>query len=194
MSRMLVSLPLLAVMVLAVMPPAATAARQPGSMVLQKNRVIPVVLDNRLSSRSNRAGDRFEAHAVGNSRTGFPRNTTFVGVVREAIAKSGNQPGRLKLRFTEAILPDGRRVAIDAVPSSRTLAGRKQKSANAQKYALYGAGAGLLLSRNKLKGVLIGGGLGYLAGTMIKGKASDVDLSAGTELNIRLIQSVSIPY
>jgi len=143
--------------------------------------VIPVSLDNSLSSSNSRRGDRFTAtvRTTGNDYYGMlPSGTRVEGRVVTARAQRGNEPGLLELDFQRLRFPNGHTVAIDGDLVSLDNRGvirddngriRATGSARDQRvvYAGYGAGAGLLvglLTKKPLEGTVIGGVLGYLAG------------------------------
>jgi hypothetical protein len=165
--------------------------------LVEKYTVIPVVLDDPLSSRTAHIGQKFETHCT-TSSSGFPRNTTFVGVITQAQPRQGGQPGLLAAVFVEAILPAGQHVAIEAVPSSAEGVKLPEKQGSQAKKGATGTGAlaggalGALIGR-ELKGALIGGAVGAGVGAAATGKTTDVELKAGTNGYIMLTQSVWLP-
>lgn len=187
----------------------AQAQGRARNVVLPAGTVLPVALDDRLSSADAQRGDTFTATIRTNSGAYYgelPEGTTVEGVVQNARPHSGNTPGVLDLSFRRIVLPDGRSYAINgsliSLNSSavtRGAGGRIYAKPNHKNdkmaYVGYGAGAGLLLSiltnhgHNLLQDILIGGGLGYLYGQMgHKGSRnpSDVVLNPGTEMGVRL--------
>lgn len=169
--------------------------------------VVPVTLDSELSSKTARVGDTFTA-TVRSQRLGdseFPAGTKIEGVVVEASAHSGSEPGVLDLDFRNVLLPDGTRHAIRGeliglddnsvqtinqgrIVAKNTAGGKNDKL----KVIGIGAGAGYLLGKVLLKkdGVLsavLGAAGGYLYSQQKdKSKARDAMLPAGAQLGVKL--------
>ncbi len=173
---------------------------------LSPGTVIPVKLNTELSSNQAQAGDTFTA-TVDDSKQAYNsimQGATVSGVVRRATAQSGDTPGTLDLSFTRLRLSDGRTISITGSPASldtKNLTTRSdgvmiaKKTSKDQRltYAGYGAGAGLLVGlltgKNlKIEDILLGGALGYGAGSVLKSpqQVHDVDLKPGTEIGVRL--------
>jgi len=180
--------------------------------VIQDNTVIPVSLDDSLSSNESRQGDEFTATV---SRNGgdyynlFPAGTKIEGRVVAARAKRNDDPGILELEFTRLRMPDGKTYNIDARlvnlngngvsrnNDGRLIASGGDAKVDRNVYAGYGAGAGLivgLLTKKPLEGTIAGGLLGYLAGQSQKDRhdASNVHLAAGTKFGVRLMEDLAI--
>lgn len=195
-------------------PPAAsapaTATRTGDQISLDPGTVIPVLLNTELTSNHSATGDTFTAN-VDTSRAAYNslmRGATVEGVVRHATAHSGNDPGTLELAFTRLRLPNGDSYPISGTVTSldskdlqvggdgvlRAVKINKDQSAT---YAGIGAGAGALigiLSGGKIRfeDLLLGGGLGYAAGQLLKNtqQVHDVDLKPGTPVGVLLNQRV----
>ena len=190
--------------------PAAGAAvyRNGDQIVLDPGTVIPVTLNNELSSSSAQVGDTFSAN-VDTSRQAYNsamNGAVVEGVVRDVQAQSGNDPGMLKVAFTRLRLADGTAYVISATPTSldsknvttdssgflTAKAGNKKDQSLT--YAGIGAGAGALISllgggKLRIEDLLLGGGLGYVAGQILKQqqqKVHDVDLTPGTPMGVLL--------
>jgi hypothetical protein len=178
---------------------------------LDAGTVIPVKLNTTLSSKDNTKGDPFSATVRTDDNSdyaGLPEGTKVEGVVAMAQPKEGKNPGQLDLDFRRLILPDGRSytlrgslIGLDNKSVKRADDGRLIATPDHQNkrlvYAGYGAGAGLIigaLSKHTLEDTLLGGGMGYLFGSLQKGdsNARDVVLKNGTELGVRLDRSVSL--
>ena len=178
---------------------------------LESGSVIPVKLDNELSSNNTRKGDTFTASLRNDTDAEYyrlPTGTRVEGVVRDVRAKNGNDPGILDLDFRRLRLPDGHSYAIqgsligmDSKSVEKRSDGRLVAKPGHQNdrltYSGYGAGAGLivgLLTKHPLEDTALGGGLGYLFSSLQKGKSQvhDVDLKPGTELGVRLDSAVSL--
>jgi len=183
------------------------------AQTIASDTVLPVTLDNALSSNGSRRGDRFTAtvRTSGNDYYGMlPSGTQVEGKVVTARAQRGNQPGLLELDFQRLRFPNGRTVSIDGDLVSmdsngivRDNNGRVRATGNSRDqrvvYAGYGAGAGLLvglLTKKPLEGTILGGVLGYLAGQVQhdrgNGNPSNVRLSPGTQFGVRLSRDVII--
>lgn len=174
----------------------ASAGKQPAGQTIPKYTVIPVILDDTISTRKNRTGDTFEVHSYGSNCGGFPSGTTFVGVLTVTPAQ-GEHPGTGSAKFTSAILPDQCKVQIEAVPSTaegvknECKTGGKSKGKAQKKGALLGAGVGAIT--NGFKGAVVGGAVGAAAGSATKGKGKDIEIKAGTKGYIVLTKPATIP-
>ncbi len=180
-----------------------------------KNTVIPVKLDEPLSSNESRQGDRFTASL--DSTTGvygnLPGGTKIQGRVVTAKKQAGNEPGMLELSFDRLILPDGRTeelsgtlISLDEKELSKDSDGRITATGKAKDnravYAGYGAGAGVLvgiLSKDNTKGNitkgLLGGLLGLGAGELERNRKkgpSNVSLKEGTKFGVRLDEDLTL--
>jgi hypothetical protein len=203
----------LSVLSLSVTPTLALAQTQRARLAtLESGTVIPVKLQRELSSKNNQRGDTFTAvvKADADGYSGLPEGTIIEGTIREAKRKEGSNPGTLDLAFRRIRLSNGRAYdiegsvigldnkSVDRKSDGRLVAKPASKN-NRLVYAGYGAGAGLLVGllanrKLKLENVLIGGALGYLAGSLEKGKQEprDVTLKSGTEVGVRLDRSVTV--
>jgi hypothetical protein len=110
-----------------VLPTLVLAAQNPGSAAqipagqvrpsipLQRDTVIPVVVENNLTLSRLQEGDRFTAHV--DHDPDLPEHTRLIGRVYR-IRESRRRDLTVNLEFTDVILPDGSRHRIDAVPVS----------------------------------------------------------------------------
>jgi hypothetical protein len=180
------------------------------NMRIDADTVVPIRLNQPLSSNGSDVGDRFTATIDTNDGSydrGLPAATVFEGHVNVARAKTGNTPGVLGLAFDHARFPDGQRYAIHDSTigldsksveerNGRLIARPGARNDNLT-YVGFGAGAGALVALvtkgNVLTTTLIGGALGYLYGEIKKdpSKARDVSLAKGTRSGIRLTQAFS---
>jgi len=192
-------------------PANAAVYRSGDQIVLDPGTVIPVTLNDELSSSRSQVGDTFTAN-VDTSRDAYNsmlRGAVIEGIVRDVEPQSGNDPGTLKVAFTRLRLLDGSSAVINGTATSldsknltvdsngilTAKAGAKDQSLT---YAGIGAGAGALISllgggKLKIEDLLIGGGLGYAAGQILKQqqqKVHDVDLKPGTPMGVLLGNSV----
>lgn len=197
----------LAAAMTAVLIPGASAQTQ--VVRLSSGTVIPVRLNTTISSRDAQQGDTFTATVPADQCNEYdlPVGTEVEGVVRDVRAQEGNNPGLLDLGFNQMMLPDGRTepihgslIGLDTSSVNHTRDGRLIAKPDKQNkrlvYAGYGAGAGLIvgmLTKHTFEDTLLGGGLGYLFGSLQRhqSNARDVVLKSGTELGVRLDQRVS---
>ena len=188
----------------------AAVSKSAAAIRLDAGTVIPVTLDRQLTSNGNAKGDHFTATVKGDNASylGLPAGSVVEGVIREAKAKEGNNPGVLDLAFNHIRLPNGHSYAItgstiglDNKSVTKTSNGKivaKSSSRNNRlTYVGYGAGAGLLASvlsggKLHLENIGIGAGLGYLIGSLEKNRKhpNDVSLKAGTKMGVRLDRSL----
>jgi len=185
--------------------PSVSAAEMDRSLVLDAGTVLPARLNDTLSSQDSRRGDSFTA-TLNTNDSGYynqlPDGTRIEGVVQTARPQDGKDPGMLELKFQRLRFPDGRSVPIDGSligldnkSVTRTADGRLIAKPNHRNdrltYLGYGAGAGLIigaLTKHTLEDTLIGGGLGYLFGSLQKGNnnPSNITLKPGSQLGVRL--------
>ncbi len=188
------------------------ASAQTRTASLDAGAVLPVKLDDALSSNNSRKGDTFTATIRNDADTEYyrlPTGTRVEGVVRDARPKQDKDPGVLDLEFRRLRFPDGKSYAIEG-----SLIGLDSKSVEKRSdgrlvakpghtndrltYVGYGAGAGLivgLLTKHGIEDTVIGGGLGYLFGSLQKGgnnTPNNVSLKQGTELGVRLDHQVTL--
>lgn len=180
-----------------------------GSITVPANAVVPVTLDQTLSSATARVGDTFTA-TVKSEQEGdseFPVGTQLRGRVTEVRVKTDGSPGILGLEFYEAILPNNRNVALrgdlislDGDNVTRQSDGRiiaaPGKGGTDVKVVGIGAAAGFVLGKvldkNSLITSILGAAGGYLYDrSRDKGKEREAVVSSGTTLGVRLTQSVT---
>lgn len=184
------------------------------ALTLSSGTVIPVKLNATLNSKEARKGDTFTATVTkfkdADETEGLPVGTKVEGVIRSAEAKSGKNPGKLDLDFDRITLPNGRSYSIVGSPfgldsksvahqNGRLVAKPGSKGPNRLTYVGIGAGAGLLVNvltgrKGTLLDTLLGAGLGYGAGSLIKNGKSvrDVELKSGTNMGVRLDRRLAI--
>jgi hypothetical protein len=186
---------LTSVAVLLVTARAGTAQGQ--KKLVEKYTVIPIVLDDPLTSRTARIGQKFETHCT-TASNGFPRNTTFVGVITDCMRAEGSQPGMLAGKFVAAILPAGQHIAIEAVPCNAqgvkitSKVGSKEKKKRTGRGAVGGAALGGIIGGD-LTGALVGGAVGAGVGHATKGKTTDAEIKAGAHGYLLITKSVWLP-
>lgn len=171
--------------------------------------VIPVTLDQRLSSADASVGQTFTATVVsqqlGDSE--FPAGTKIEGVVNEVERKNGDEPGVLGLGFRTAILSDGTRIPLrgglvsldsDAVTNNggrltATPAARGNDTMKAVGIgAVGGFAVGRLLKKNGLTSALLGAAGGFLYDkSRNRDKGRDAVIESGARIGVRLRQDVT---
>jgi len=171
---------------------------------LDPGSVIPVKLNDTISSNNSQKGDTFTAtvKTADGEDYGLPPGTKVDGVVTGARPQRDKDPGIIEVSFERVRLPDGHSYAIEG-----SLIGLDNKSVDRRSdgrliakpshqndrltYAGYGAGAGLivgLLTKHPLEDTALGGLLGYGFSALQKGhsNARDVVLKPGTEMGLRI--------
>ena len=188
------------------------AAAQRERVVVPAGTIVRVKLDERVTSRDAREGERVSASVSQEDRSGFPERTEFEGVITQVQRASDDRPGVVDMDFRRAVLPDGRAVAIDGALASladgdvrRTSDGRLETRRGGRgnkidlKWVGYGAAGGAVLGEilggGFLKGALLGGLggaiYGYVNRDKDRGQLRDVVLERGTEFGIRLDQRIA---
>lgn len=180
-----------------------------GTVTIPSGAVVPVTLDDTLSSETARVGDSFSA-TVKSERAGdseFPTGTKLRGRVSEVRPKGNGTPGVLGLEFRQAVLPNGRTVAVsgdlislddDSVTSTSDgrIMAKPGEGGTDVKVIGIGAAAGYVLGKVLNKNEVITGILGAAGGYLYdrsrdKGKEQEAVVEAGSTLGVRLSQSVS---
>ena len=176
---------------------AGTVGAGSNQRLVEKYTVIPVVLDDTLTSKTAKVGQKFETHNTA-PEGGFPKNTTFAGVITKVRRAKGGTPGMLAGKYTAAVLPDGNKLPITAVASTKdgikvaSKTGKTAKKNTGENVGMGGAAVGALLGGG-LKGAILGGALGFGAGKAIQGKTTDAEVKAGTRVYVMLMKAVRLP-
>lgn len=158
---------------------------QPVRVTIQAGTNLAVRVDQRISVKTNHAGDTFTGEVVDpvvdpNGNTIVPKGTSVGGVIDEAHAR-GRFKGAsaLDLRLTSMTL-DGRRYKLKTADLAEHKKGKGKRSA-----AMIGGGTGLGMLVGGLagggKGMLIGGLAGAGAGTAGAGLTGNRDLEIPAE-------------
>lgn len=180
-------------------------------MTIQSGTVLPMRLDQRLSSNGSTEGDEFTASLDVNDGTeyqGLPKGSIIEGHVSIAKPKDGGTPGVLGLAFDRIRMPDGTTYSVSGsligLDSNSVenrdgrLVAKMNKRNDNLKFVGYGAGAGAILSiltkGNMLTDALIGGALGFLYGEIQRdpSKSKNVVLQSGSTFGVRLKQDLSV--
>lgn len=163
-----------------------------GEISVPNGTEMTVRLDTALSSKTARREDRVEATVAESVRVDgevqIPAGTRVRGIVQDVVpAERPSKGGRLDLEFDQLLMPNGRRVDIRGNVASLKEGGIDKKRAGLG--AVLGGILGGVLEGKKgaLIGVLVGGG-----GAVVASKGDDVELPAGTVVNLRLERPVAV--
>jgi hypothetical protein len=179
---------------------AGTDAR---SIVLTEGTVVPVALDDPLSSDQSATGVRFAA-TLSRNDSRLPEGTKIEGYVEEARPRLNNHPGMLELRFDKLDLPNGETVAIhgsligldnNSIVHRGDRLFARHTDVDRGAYVGYGAGGGLIvgfIGGHPLKESAVGALLGLSAGSLRTEAVHNVHLDQGTQFGVRLNGVVSI--
>jgi len=178
-------------------------------IVLNSGTVLPVKLDQSISSRDTQTGDRFTA-TLESGYNELPAGTRVVGAIREVIPARSGKPGVVDMDFRQIEMPDGQRFPIDGSLISLdnknvirhadgTIEARAGSSKNNDRLKWVGIGAagglivGALTKQNTLLSLLLGAGAGYLYNEVgnNKNKSGDVSIKEGTQFGVRLDRQVA---
>jgi hypothetical protein len=176
--------------------------------VFTRDTVIPLRLDEEITSNNSRNGDKITASVRGDSDRylDFPAGTVVEGVVRSANPASGSHAGTLDIRFTHIRFPDGTRYKVGGFVTRledknivRTDSGRFVArfgaDNNVARDAGIGAGAGLLLGSFRgraVGGAVVGGAVGAIVGIFDNHLAHNVILEQGMRLGLVLSHDLTI--
>lgn len=205
------AVPLLALLA-GVIGASGAMAQRGGTETVPENTVVKVRLEQRVSSRDARVGDRVTAVVTDDDRSGFPAQTRVEGRITEVQRAGDDRPGILNMEFNRVVLPGGQAVRIKGQLASlaeedirETEDGRivSRRSGGGDRFDLkwvgYGAGAGAVLAtifgENFLQGALLGGLggaiYGYLNRDRDRGSFREVTLDEGTTFGVRLNERVT---
>lgn len=172
-------------------------AISPKPLVVPADTVLAVVLDQTLSSKTSKSGDRFSATVESpvevEGKVAIPKGARVEGIVKDAKA-AGRFKGASVLSLTlTSVTVNGKEYQIET--SAPTL-GKKGKGKRTAAMVGGGAAGGALIGglAGGGKGAAIGGLIGAAAGTGGAGLTGnrDVTLPAETPLDFKLLQPVEI--
>ncbi|MBV9469996.1 MAG: copper amine oxidase N-terminal domain-containing protein [Abitibacteriaceae bacterium] len=182
--------------------------QEPRNINVPEGAVVPVTLDQDLSSATAQVGQTFTA-TVASQQLGdseFPAGSKIEGVVVEAQPHEGDNPGVLDFDFRNVIFPDGTRqplrgelISLDDknVSNSQGRIVAKNKSSN-DRVKVVGIGAGIgfvagkLLKKNTTLSTILGGIGGYLYDqSKSRNKAAEALVPRGTRIGVRLDNPVT---
>jgi ElaB/YqjD/DUF883 family membrane-anchored ribosome-binding protein len=187
-------------------PVGGTQVADARTIAIPEDVVIPVQIDQALSSATARVGQTFTASVI-SRRLGdseFPSGTKIEGRVVEARPSQNNEPGVLDVEWFGALLPDGSHVPLrgelTSLDSSNVqMTGGRVTASGARnndklKVIGIGAGAGFVLGRvlgtNSTVTTILGAAGGYLFGKSRDRKAQEATIVSGTTLGVRLNDDV----
>jgi len=172
-----------------------------------------VRMNNSISSKTAKVGDTFSTTVTEPvySSTGevvIPVGSTVTGRVDSVVAaKKGGNPGQIGVSFISVKLPTGRTRSINgsltdldskSAKSDNESVASGDKMKNRKIIFIGGGGAGGAVlgaaiggGKGALIGGLLGAGAGYLGEKFTKGEEAQV--KSGTEFNVYLNQTVSMP-
>ena len=177
------------------------------------NQVIRVRLNESLTSKYARVGDRFSTNVTepvygGESNiTVIPVGSKIWGRVTNVKRAGRRSPGQITVSFYSVQLPNGRSYPLNGSLASLqaddvnadnegTVAGRSNRKRDAV-FIGGGAATGAIIGaiagggKGAAIGAILGGGLG--TGARIYEKEKDADVKSGTEFGVILNQSIRLP-
>src|SRR5438876_1552596 len=176
---------------------AVKKAIEPKPMVIPADTVISVVLDQTISSKSSKPGDKFTATVESPIEIGgkiaIPKSARAEGVVREAKAAGRFKGGAALALELTSIEVNGKNHEIQTSGATMSSKGKGKRTA-----AMVGGGA----AGGAAIGAVAGGGKGAAIGALIGAAAGtggagltgnrDITLNAETPLDFKLLQPVTI--
>lgn len=198
----IVSVPMLGFVVMAAL---AQIARADEHIDIEKNRVVPVTLDDRLSVRDSRRGDRFSATVADDYD--LPGGTKLYGRVLDVHKRTDIQPPYIEVEFDRMKLPNGIREDIKAQPVSMDSGvvkkdrwGHYEVSRQVwhrDQTVVGGAVVGLVvgsLIHRPVEGAIIGGLAGVIVGMDQQKMADDETMPRGTRIGAAFEAPVHLAY
>ncbi len=178
---------------------AVKKALEPKPLVVPADTVIAVVLDQTLSSKTSKSGDRFSATVESpievEGKVAIPKGARAEGVVNEAKA-AGRFKGASALSLTlTSVTVNGKDHEIQTSAATMSRKGKGKRTA-----AMVGGGA----AGGAAIGAIAGGGKGAAIGALIGAAAGtggagltgnrDITLAAETALDFKLLQPISAVF
>ncbi len=170
---------------------------EPKPLVVPADTVIAVVLDQTLSSKASRSGDKFTATVESpvevEGKIAIPKGARAEGVVREAKAAGHFKGGAVLSLTLTSVTVGGKDHEIQTSSATQSTKGKGKRTAVlVGGGAAGGAGIGALAGGGK--GAGIGALIGAAAGTAGAGLTGnrDITLPAETALDFKLLEPVHI--
>jgi len=170
---------------------------EPKPLVVPADTVIPVVLDQTISSKASKPGDKFSATVESpieiEGKVAIPKGVRAEGVVRDAKAAGRFKGGAVLSLELTSVEVGGRNHEIQTSGAAMSSKGKGKRTA-----VMVGGGAG----GGAAIGAVAGGGKGAAIGALIGAAAGaggagltgnrDITLNAETPLDFRLLAPVTI--
>ncbi len=176
---------------------AVKNAIEPKPLVVPADTVIAVVLDQTISSKTSKAGDRFSATIESpvevEGKVAIPKGARAEGVVKEAKAAGRFKGGALLVLKLTSVTVHGKDHEIQTSAAVTSSKGKGKRTAvMVGGGAAGGAGIGAIAGGGK--GAAIGALIGAAAGTGGAGFTGnrDITLAAETALDFKLLEPVHI--
>jgi hypothetical protein len=176
---------------------AVKKALEPKPLVVPADTVLEVVLDQTISSKTTRSGEKFSATVERpvdvEGKVAIPKGARAEGIVKEAKAAGRFKGGAVLSLTLTSVTVDGKDYEIETSAPTMASKGKGKRTA-----AMVGGGAGGGALIGGLagggKGAVIGGLIGAAAGTGGAGLTGnrDITLPAETTLNFKMLQPVEI--
>jgi hypothetical protein len=175
------------------------------SITIRSNTIVPVVMEDELSFKDSREGDRFFAR-VDDDRD-LPYRTRLEGRIINIERQRDDRPAYMDVEFNTILLPDGTSQRITAVPISldskyvsRSRDGRLTAKKGALKkdhYVLGGVVGGFILGsilgRKQFEGAFVGAIAGIIMAET-QGKQEEVALKRNTRVGALFEKDVRIEF
>src|SRR5438477_9609783 len=176
---------------------AVKKAIEPKPVVIPADTVIAVVLDQTISSKANKSGDKFTATVESpveiEGKVAIPKGVRAEGVVRDAKAAGRFKGGATLALELTSVEVNGKNHEIQTSGATMSSKGKGKRTA-----AMVGGGA----AGGAAIGAVAGGGKGAAIGALIGAAAGtggagltgsrDITLNAETPLECKLLQPVTI--
>jgi peptidoglycan hydrolase-like protein with peptidoglycan-binding domain len=183
-----------------------------GDITIPVNTVISMRMDNTLSSRISRVGDKFTATVAVpvhiNGQVAIPAGSIVEGRITQVTpAKRKSKPGTLAVEFDELIFPDGLRFKVDGFltaddPDMQDKIDDENRvsGSNKDRTGVFVGGGGAVgavlggILAGGVEGILLGGVIGAGAGIagILLSKGEEARVPAGTPFGIQLRQPMII--
>jgi len=183
-------------------PPAQEAQKAPAPpppppIVVPAETVLSVTMDQAVSTKSNAAGDTFEASLAEpvtvEGTTALPKGSKATGTVVQAQAAGRVKGGAVLSLALKSITVHGRKYTIETSTFEQSGKGRGTRTAvGGGGGAAVGAIVGAIAGKGKgaAIGALAGGGAGT-AGAALTGER-DITIAAETRVTFKLTQSLTV--
>jgi hypothetical protein len=178
---------------------AVKKAIEPRPLVVPADTVLAVVLDQTISSKTTKSGEKFSATVETpvevEGKVAIPKGARAEGIVKEAKAAGRFKGGAMLSLALTSVTVDGKDYELRTSAPTMASKGKGKRTA-----AMVGGGAGGGALIGGLagggKGAVIGGLIGAAAGTGGAGLTGnrEITLAAETALNFKLLDPVNIKH